>query len=138
MITTLHHFYDISGDAESYGLALVLSSFCDVASIVLLSKVVDLLAKLNYFMHKQAAKFSRKFLILDSIEEKLKLLRKMEQICIGKLHLQLRNLKMMRLLSEGESLIHGTVSLSSLYTLAVLHRGQGGHAPPPSPNLTIY
>ena len=27
LITTLHHLYDTTGDAEAFGLALVLSSF---------------------------------------------------------------------------------------------------------------
>ena len=35
LIITLHHFYDVTGDAEAIGLPLVLSSFYDVASIVL-------------------------------------------------------------------------------------------------------
>ena len=39
-----------SGDAEAYGLALALSSYSGVATINLLSVVVDLLAKLNCFM----------------------------------------------------------------------------------------
>lgn len=75
MITTLHHLYDTSGDAEAYGLALVLSSFSGVASIILLSKVLDLLAKLNCFMQRQAADSSRLPLILDSIEKELTLLK---------------------------------------------------------------
>ena len=55
LITTLHHLSDTTRDAEAFGLALVLSSFCGVASIVLLSKVPDLLTKLNSFMQRQAA-----------------------------------------------------------------------------------
>ena len=64
-----------TGDAEAFGLALVLSSFCGVSSIVLLSKVLDLVAKLNSFMQKQAADLSRLPLILDSIEKELKFLK---------------------------------------------------------------
>ena len=37
-ITTLHHLYDTTGDAEAIGPALVLSSFCGVASIVSIVK----------------------------------------------------------------------------------------------------
>ena len=75
LITTLHHLYDTTGDAEAFGLALVHSSFCGVTSIVLLSKVLDLIAKLNSFMQRQAADLSRLPLILDSIEKELKLLK---------------------------------------------------------------
>ena len=60
---------------KTFGLALVLSSFGGVASIVLLSKVLDLVAKLNSFMQRQAADLSRLPLILDSIEKVLKLLK---------------------------------------------------------------
>ena len=66
LITTLHHLYDTTGDAEAFGLALVLSSFCGVA--------LDLLTKLNSFMQRQAADLSR-LLIFDSIEKELKLLK---------------------------------------------------------------
>ena len=75
MITTLHHLYDTTGDAEAFGPALVLRSFLCVASIVLLSKVLDLVVKLNSFMQRQAADLSRLPLILDSIEKRLKWLK---------------------------------------------------------------
>ena len=75
LITTLHNLYNTTGDAEAFGLALVLSSFCGVATIVLLSKVLDLVAKLNSFMQRQAADLSRLPLILDSIEKEQKLLK---------------------------------------------------------------
>ena len=69
LITILHHLYDTTGDAEAFGFALVLSSFCGVTRIVLLS-----VAKLNSFMQRQAADLSRLPLILDSMEKELKLL----------------------------------------------------------------
>ena len=72
MITTLHH---ATRDAKAFGLAIVLNSFCSVISIVLLSKVLDLVAKLTSFMQRQALDLSRLPLILDSIEKELKLLK---------------------------------------------------------------
>ena len=60
MITTLNQLYETSGDAEAYGIALVLSSFSGVASVILLSKVLDLLAKLNCFMQRQATDFKER------------------------------------------------------------------------------
>ena len=75
LITTLHHLYDTTGDAEAFDLVLVLSSFCGVASIALLSKANDLLTKLNSFMQRQAVDLSRLPLIVDSIEKELKLLK---------------------------------------------------------------
>ena len=82
LITISHHLYDTTGDAEAFGLALVLSSFCGLASIVLLSKVLYLVAKLNSFMQRQAADLSRLPLILDSIEKELKLLKEIEQVIV--------------------------------------------------------
>ena len=38
LITTLHHLYDTTGDAKALGLAIVLSSFCGVTSIVSIVK----------------------------------------------------------------------------------------------------
>ena len=76
LITTLHHLNITTGYAEAYSLALVLAPFCGFDSIILLSKVLDLLAKLNSFMQRQAADFSRLPLILDSIEKELKLFKK--------------------------------------------------------------
>lgn len=75
LITTLNQLYETSGDAEAYGLALVLSSFSGVASIVLLSKVLDLLAKLNCFMQRQATDFSRLPLMIDIIKKELEQLK---------------------------------------------------------------
>ena len=74
LITTLHQLYETSGDAEAYGVALVLSSFSGIACLIFLSKVLDLLAKLNCFMQRQAADFSRLPLMIDSIQKELKLL----------------------------------------------------------------
>ena len=58
----------VTGDAEAY----VRISLGGIASIILLSKIIDLLAKLNCFMQKQSADFSRLSLILDCIEKVLK------------------------------------------------------------------
>ena len=75
LIITLDNLYEESGDAEAYGLSLVLSSFSGIASIFLLSAALDLLAKLNCFMRKKAADFSRLPIILEGIISKLKHLK---------------------------------------------------------------
>jgi len=76
LITTLNQLYETFGDAEAYGIALILSSFSGVASIILLSKVLDLLAKLNCFMQRQATDFSRLRLMIDIIMKELSELKK--------------------------------------------------------------
>ena len=75
LIITLHKLYDDSGDAEAYGLALALSSYSGVATINLLSVVLDLLAKLNCFMQRKATDLSKLPIILKSIVSELKHLK---------------------------------------------------------------
>ena len=75
LIVTLQQLYQTSGDAEAYGISLVLSSFSGVASIFLLSEVLDILAKLSCYMQRQTADFSRLPLILDSILKELEQLK---------------------------------------------------------------
>ena len=75
LIITLHKLYDDSGDAEAYGLALALSSYNGMATINLLSIVLDLLAKLNCFMQQKATDLSRLPIILKSIVSELKHLK---------------------------------------------------------------
>ena len=65
LLVTLQQLYENSGDAEAYGIFLVLSSLSGIASIILLSEVLDLIARLNCYM--QAADFSRLPIILESI-----------------------------------------------------------------------
>ena len=76
LIITLDNFYEGSGDAEAYGLSLVLSSFSGIATIFLLSAVLDLLARLNCFMQKKSADFSRLPIILEGVISEVKELKK--------------------------------------------------------------
>ena len=75
LITTLHQFYEDAGDAEAYGLALALGSYSGVATIVLLSVVLDLLAKLNCSLQRKAADFSKLPTILKSITDEVEHLK---------------------------------------------------------------
>ena len=67
LIITLDNLYENSGDADAYGLSLVLSSYSGIATIFLLSAVLDLLAKLNCFMQRKATDFSRLSIVLDGV-----------------------------------------------------------------------
>ena len=75
LITTLQSIYDECGDAEAYELTLVLRSYSGVATIVLLSAVLELLAKLNCFMQRKTTDFSRLPIVLDGILAELKHLK---------------------------------------------------------------
>ena len=76
LIVTLQQLYEVSGDLEAYGLAMVLSSFSGVATIFLLQSVLDLLAKLNFFMQRKATDFSKLPVILESIVSELNQLKR--------------------------------------------------------------
>lgn len=75
LIVTLQQLYQTLGDAEAYGISLVLSSLSGVASIFPLSEVLDIQSKLNCYMQRQTADFSRLPLILDSILKELEQLK---------------------------------------------------------------
>ena len=76
LIVTLQQLHEVSGDAEAYGLAMVLSSFSGVATIFLLQSVLDLLAKLNCFMQRKATDFSKLPVILENIVSELNQLKR--------------------------------------------------------------
>lgn len=59
LVTTLQQLYETSGDAEAYGLSMLLASQVGVASIMLLSEILDILAKLSAAMQTKVADFSK-------------------------------------------------------------------------------
>ena len=63
----LNHLYKDSGDAEAYGIAVVLSSYSRVVTIIFSSVVFDLLAKLNCSLQRKGTDLSRLPVILESI-----------------------------------------------------------------------
>ena len=75
LIITLQCIYDEFGDAEACELTLALRSYSGVATIVLLSAVLQLLAKLNCFMQRKTTNFSRLPIVLDGILAELKHLK---------------------------------------------------------------
>ena len=75
LMIALQQLYEESGDAEAYGLALVLSSFSGVASVILLSEILDLLAKLSCFMQRKVTDFSRLPIVFNSIPAELHCLK---------------------------------------------------------------
>ena len=55
----LQQFYENSGDAEAFSLSQLLCSFTEIARIILLSKVLDILARMNCAMQTKVADFSK-------------------------------------------------------------------------------
>ena len=74
-VLTLQELYESSGDAEAFGIALLLTSQVGIAGIALLSEVLDLLAKLNTYMQRKTADFTRLSSFVSSITEELKSLK---------------------------------------------------------------
>ena len=75
IIVTLQQLYETSGDAEAFGLSTVLSSFTGVASVMFLSEVLDILARMNVAMQKKRDDFSRLQVFLQSTVDELKNLK---------------------------------------------------------------
>ena len=50
LIVTLQQLYETSGDAEAYGIGALLATYTGVASIMFLSEVLDILARMNVSM----------------------------------------------------------------------------------------
>ncbi len=72
LILTLQDLYEISGDAEAFGIQSILSSFGGVAAVVFLREILNLLASLNCYMQRKTADFSRLQIILESIIKSFK------------------------------------------------------------------
>ncbi len=75
LITTLQHPHEVSGDAESYGLSLLLASQVGIASIVVLSRVLHILAKMSASMQMEVADFSKLPILLEVTVGSLKSLK---------------------------------------------------------------
>ena len=52
LIVTLQQLYETSGGAEAYGIGALLATYTGVASIVFLSEVLDILARMNISMQE--------------------------------------------------------------------------------------
>jgi len=75
LITTLQQLYKTSGDAEAFGLSALLASFVGVASIFLLSEVLDILARMNATLQRKSADFSKLNVLLQFTLDELKSLK---------------------------------------------------------------
>ena len=75
LIITLQELYEASGDAEALGIQSILCSYTGVATVILLSEILNLLATLNCFMQRKMTDFSRLKMVLDSILDQLKSLK---------------------------------------------------------------
>ena len=76
ILITLQDLYETTSDAEAFGVQSILSSFAGVATVIILCEILNLIATLNCFMQRKATDFSRLKVILDSILDQLKCLKR--------------------------------------------------------------
>ena len=72
---TLQQLYATSGDAEAYGLSTLLATYTGVASVVFLSEVLDILARMNASMQRKLADFSKLPVLLKVTTDQLEHLK---------------------------------------------------------------
>lgn len=75
IIITLQQLHETTGDAEAFGLCTLLASFTCIAGIMLLSEVLDILARMNATMQRKTADFSKLKIMIESTIEGLEALK---------------------------------------------------------------
>ena len=75
LIITLQQLYQSSGNAEAYGLSTLLATYTAVASVVFLSEVLDILARMNVTMQRKNADFSKLPVLLKVTTDQLEHLK---------------------------------------------------------------
>ena len=74
-IVTLQQLYETSGDAEAYGIGALLTTYTGVVSIVFLSEVLDIPARMNVSMQRKLLDLSRLPVLLKITTDQLEHLK---------------------------------------------------------------
>ena len=107
ILITLQDLYETTGDAEAFGVQSILSSFAGVATVIILCEILNLIATLNCFMQRKATDFSRLKVILDSILDQLKCLKREDADWCSEVESTVATLE-----SEHEIAVHTSVGVS--------------------------
>ena len=107
ILITLQDLYETTGDAEAFGVQSILSSFAGVATVIILYEILNLIATLNCFMQRKATDFSRLKVILDSILDQLKCLKREDADWCSEVETTVATLE-----SEHEIAVHTSVGVS--------------------------
>ena len=83
LIITLQQLYKTSGDSEAYSLSTLPATYTGVASVMFLSEVLDILARMNASMQRKLADFSKLPVLLKVTIDQLEQLKKekSERLC---------------------------------------------------------
>ena len=107
ILITLQDLYETTGDAEAFGVQSILSSFAGVTTVIILCEILNLIATLNCFMQRKATDFSRLKVILDSILDQLKCLKREDADWCSEVESTVATLE-----SEHEIAVHTSVGVS--------------------------
>ena len=93
LIVTPQQLYETSGDAEGYGIGALLATYIGVASIVFLSEVLDILARMNVSMQRKLLDLSRLPVLLKITTDQLKHLKDERREWLGSVESEISLLK---------------------------------------------
>ena len=93
LIITLQQLYETSGDAEAYGIGALLATYTGVASIVFLSEVLDILARMNVSMQRKLLDLSRLPVLLKITTDQLEHLKDERSEWLGSVESEISLLK---------------------------------------------
>ena len=93
LIVTLQQLYETSGDAEAYGIGALLVTYIGVASIVFLSEVLDILARMNVSMQRKLLNLSRLPVLLKITTDQLEHLKDERSEWLGSVESEISLLK---------------------------------------------
>ena len=93
LIVTLQQLYETSGDAEAYGIGALLVTYTGVASIVFLSEVLDILARINVSMQRKLLDLSRLPVLLKITTDQLEHLKDERSEWLGSVESEISLLK---------------------------------------------
>ena len=93
LIVTLQQRYETSGDAEAYGIGALLATYTGVASIVFLSEVLDILARMNVSMQRKLLDLSRLTVLLKIMTDQLEHLKDERSEWLGSVESEISLLK---------------------------------------------
>ena len=106
LIVTLQQLYETSGDAEAYGIGVLLATYTEVASIVFLSEVRDILARMNVLMQRKLLDLSRLPVLLKMTTDQLERLKDERSEWLGSVQSEISLLKQKHDITLGT---HGSV-----------------------------
>ena len=93
LIVTLQQLYETSGDAEAYCIGALLATYTVVASVMFLSEVLDIQARMNVSMQRKLLDLSRLPVLLKITTDQLEHLKDKRSEWLGSVKSEISLLK---------------------------------------------